>query len=223
MIDFLGIFFPGAVFTLLFQMDYPVLLKPFEAFFGKDQSILLGFYFVGVSYIFGSIFHECGSYIQMQLLGKLKCKNLIKALEFLRLGDPGAVHKKHLEENGDAVKTYKKVFPGESDQKLLNGKDYSEAGRKVYRYVRQKGVGDTALLLTSIAAMFRSLVCVDLVLIPLEMIKGRFGLAVVCFICLPVFCHRWKRFSDAGAEYAYLSFLQLKNIDINPTENKPGS
>ena len=144
-------------------------------------------------------------------------------MKFLGLEYPGAVHERHLREDGDAVKTYKTIFPGESDQKLLNEKDYSEAGRKVYRYVRQKGVGDTALLLTSIAAMFRSLVCVDLVLIPLDLIGGRFGLALFCIACLHLFCHRWKHFADTGAEYAYLSFLQLKNTDINPPENKPDS
>lgn len=223
-IDFLGIFFPGAIFTLMFQMDYPILRKPFEAFFGKDQTIMLGFYFVGISYILGSIFHECGSVIRTLLLGKSKCKNWIKALEFLRLGDPGAVHKKHLGENGDAVKTYKTVFPGKSDQELLNGKDCNEAGRKVYRYVRQKGVGDTAVLLTSIAAMFRSLVCVDLALILLALIRGRFGLAVVYLMCLPLFCFRWKHFADAGAEYAYLAFLQLKNTDeYKPNREQPDS
>lgn len=66
-IDFLGIFVPGAVLALAVQYYLQGLLPPFETFFGAE-SPWLAVYFVLVSYVIGILIQEPGKQLEKWII-----------------------------------------------------------------------------------------------------------------------------------------------------------
>lgn len=69
-IDFLGYLIPGAIVTLVWNQRFNGMLKaPFTDFFG-EQAVLLGLYFLVLSYLVGTVIHELSKPIDL-LLNKI--------------------------------------------------------------------------------------------------------------------------------------------------------
>lgn len=72
-IDFLGYLIPGAIVTLVWNQRFNGMLKaPFTDFFG-EQAVLLGLYFLVLSYLVGTVIHELSTCAARNIEGTGRC------------------------------------------------------------------------------------------------------------------------------------------------------
>lgn len=189
LIDFLGIFSPGAVFVLAFQYYIGGATILFESFFGKNDA-MLAVYFVALSYLCGNFLHHLGA-----LAEKYFCKKNM-----------------HLQywENDKVLAAYSSKI----DSKLpRSDKEKAEAGKKIYHYIQRERRTQRLMTFSAFYTMSRSM-AVTLILIIVLTLFARKGstcqIILGCAFLTVLSVHRWREFEQKSVDEAYLLFLSEK-------------
>lgn len=191
LIDFAGIFAPGAVMTLALNFFGPDLTAPFDSFFGEN-SVMLAVYFLTVSYLLGSALHQLGSWLES--LWKVDIDHKIYC------------------EKPEIQAAYQRCFQMEFDG------DPKDAGARIFHYLQQDSRPERIILFNSIYTMSRTLVVtlgiLILITVYYEWMTLTFGAMVIRLamyvLGIVLFRSRWSRFEKKCVEEAYLLFSLQK-------------
>lgn len=204
LIDTIGIFLPGAILIVAVNF-YGIwdAAAPWNALFGEGDIPML-VYFVGLSYLCGSVIHQMGAAAE-QLLMKVP-----------RLGCN--LHAPYWE-NPKVCCAYQAIFqkaPPVQDSSLskkeLRARQL-EAGQEIFRTVRQRTQPQQMILFDAIYTMSRALVltlfCVAAMAIEAQWHKWHTALptVAVCVICMVIFFRRWVWYEARCIDEAYRIFL----------------
>lgn len=203
-IDTLGIFFPGAILIVSINF-YGIwnVVAPWKTLFGEGDIPML-VYFVGLSYLCGSVIHEVGV-VAEQLL--MKVPKLGRNLHAPYWEDPKvccayrAVFKKDPPEQA----------PGLSKKELQDRQ--LEAGREIFRAVRQRTQPQQMIIFDAIYTMSRALVltllCVAIMATAAQWHRWDSILptVAVCMACMAIFFRRWVWYEARCIDEAYRIFL----------------
>lgn len=114
LIDFLGIFSPGAMLVLAVNYYAFDLRGPYDSFF-TENSITLSVYFLALSYLCGIMLHQLGAMAEMCFEEE---DNVYRSCPYQK-------------EISDAYKkNFHTAFPGDEDGQI-------RAGRQIFSYVQR--------------------------------------------------------------------------------------
>ena len=180
LIDFLGIFAPGAVMTLAVHFYVWDLTLPFQKFFGEN-AVMLAVYFIVLSYLCGSLLHQLGATVENWLSRQFGERNLHQ--EYLVRSEVQAAYEKH----------FHRIFPADITGQVKAGKD-------IYHYVQKRERPQRILIFSAFYTMGRSMA---VTLLGVMLITGianwkelqKVWLLLLCYaIAILLFILRWKRF-----------------------------
>lgn len=199
LIDFAGIFAPGAVLTLVLNFFGPDLSAPFDSFFGEN-AVMLAVYFLTISYLLGSALHQLGACLE-------------------RLWKVNINHKKYCEAP-EIRAAYQRCF-----QMELTG-DFPEAGARIFHYLQQDSRPERIILFNSFYTMSRTMVVTLGILILITVFYKwttlTFGAMVirlaVYVLGIILFRSRWSRFEKKCIEEAYFLFSFQKLEPDGPSK-----
>ncbi len=201
-IDFLGIFTPGALVTLAYNAYFGGVAAPFTKFF-DDQSLTLVIYFVFLAYLVGVLLQE-----------------LSKPLEKIFAPD----ERRHAvwQRNPRVQEMYKKIFQrsiaAPAQEAAAGGDPENIVWRNIYEYVQPDLQQVKIPLFHGFASMARSCCAAALLIMAMNFIACGKGLvtAETCwitnFICMAaawIMFRRCRRFCGLVIEYSYISFVQM--------------
>ncbi len=196
-IDFLGIFCPGAVLVLAIQFWQNSLTEPFTRFFGEND-LMLAVYFVFLSYLCGTVLHDLGSLLESALtkIPHISKKNM---------------HSSHWN-NERLCKRYQEVI-GLNPPDMTDRKAVLKAGKNVFHYIQKKERPQRILIFSAFFTMSRTFFVVLILIMVLYFLQiqsaAEINVPIVfLFLILLALClHRWIAFEKKCVEEAYLLFL----------------
>lgn len=201
LIDFTGIFAPGAVMTLALNFCVLDLTAPFKDFFGEN-AVMLALYFLTVSYLLGNALHQSGA-----------CLEFIWKVDFDHVS-----YCKSPEIQAAYQRCFYTPMPA----------DIKTAGNRIFHYLQRNSRPERIIIFNSFYTMSRTMVVTLACLIPITIYYRRealvswplalqllaYVLAMILFRC------RWSRFEKKCLEEAYLQF-SFQKLDTKETP-KPG-
>jgi len=201
LIDFAGIFAPGAVMTLAMNFYGPDLTAPFDRFFGEN-AVMLALYFLTVSYLMGSALHQLGAWLERWLRVDLE-------------------HEKY-HAKPEIREAYRRCFHMEIPT------DPVEAGTRILHYLQRDSRPERLILFNSFYTMSRTMVVTLVCLIPAALyyhrgfvLSWQTAIGLLAYIAvISLFRGRWIRFEKKFVEEAYLLFSfqkleQDRTVDIS--------
>ena len=141
LIDFLGVFSPGAIMVFAVNSCILDLKAPYYSFF-SDNTVTLSIYFLALSYLFGSALHQLGAMLERFLPQE---ENVYKTHPYKR-----AIRIAY-------ARTFKAPFPEGDDNQI-------KAGRAIFRYVQRGDRPQRIILFNAFYTMSRTLI-VELLLV----------------------------------------------------------
>lgn len=204
LIDTLGIFLPGSIFIVAINF-YGIwdVAAPWKSLFGGGDIPML-VYFVGLSYLCGSVIHQVGT-VAEQLL--MKVPQLGCNLHAPYWEDPTVCC---------AYQAVLRKVPPEQNSNLPKKELCArqlEAGREIFRTVRQRTQPQQMILFDAIYTMSRALVltlfCVAVMAIAAQWHEWDTTLptVAVCVVCMVIFFRRWVWYEARCIDEAYRIFL----------------
>ena len=201
-IDFLGIFTPGAIAVLALQYYIGGLTRPFECFFGENAG-MLAVYFIALSYLCGSFLHQLGGILEELVTLVSRCCNQNGRENF------------HIDywENPKVVSAYQEKInpelPKTAQEKL-------KAGRQVYHYIQRNHRPQRILLFNAFYTMSRTMV-ITLLLIMLLIVNYQENsmkciMLVACLSLCGLSVYRWFRFERKSVDEAYLLLVSEESV-----------
>ena len=215
-IDFLGIFTPGALVTLAYNSYFGGATAPFTKFFA-DQSVTLVFYFVFLAYLVGILLQE-----------------ISKPLDKIPFVD--ASFHKAWQANPKVREMYKKTFGlsnrsnsgGGTQQRTVDSKE-NEVWENIYRQT-QPGIKENKIpLFHAFASMARSCSVAALIVMAmnwwacskkLETADTGWVTTTFCLCAAALMLHRCRRFNKIIIEYSYNAFIQSSSKDDSAKQEK---
>lgn len=201
-IDFLGIFIPGAIFALACQFYGIDLVKPFQSFFGEG-SPLLGIYFVMIGYLIGTLLHDMSGAPERwgyKLKAKKGCQKGMMCKLFPSYHD---------EYWSDLMKErYKQRFGGEAP---TSAEEYAECGRNIFHLIQIEYKTGKVMMFSAFYALSRTM-ALTLFLVGVLMVtskkqevdcKTMLVLLLVILLCI---LHS-RKYQQLRIKYAYTIFL----------------
>lgn len=202
LIDFLGIFIPGAVLILVLNLYIGNIANICTLFFG-DNELVLCIFFAVISYICGCMLHQIGWLIEDYLW------------------EVNAKHEEHFDNSAVKV-AYKAHFAEEAPN---DTKKCIEAGKRIYAYIQKNGRPSRILIFHASYTMSRTLVVTALVIIMVEVsailcsyekyIK-MWPLIILCGCIIAVFRSRWVRFEKKCVDESYMLFITENHDASSP-------
>lgn len=209
LIDTLGIFLPGAILIVAVNF-YGIwdVSGPWKALFGEGDIPML-VYFVGLSYLCGSVIHQVGAMAEQLLM---KVPRLGRDLHASYWKDPRVCC------------VYQAVFqkvPPVQDSSLSKKElrvRQLEAGQEIFRTVRHRTQPQQMILFDAIYTMSRAVVltllCVAVMAIKVQWHRWNTALptAAVCVVCMAIFFRRWMWYEARCIDEAYRIFLTYAQL-----------
>lgn len=188
LIDFLGIFSPGAIFVLAFQFYTGALTLPFISFFGEND-LMLAAYFVFLSYLAGTFLHQLGAGLE-----KICCKK--------------NMHIRHWENEKVAEAYCARINP----KRPATPMEQANAGKEIFHYIQRNHRPQRVMIFSAFYTMSRTLTVTFLLIIMMvyfflenwldaAILIGGCGLFTVLSVC------RWRKFEQKCVDEAYLLFI----------------
>lgn len=230
-IDFLGIFAPGALVTLAYNYYLGGVTKPFTSFFA-NQSITLVIYFVFLSYLAGILLQELSKPLEKIICYERKCH-------------------RDWQENPGIMELYNKIFKQPAMTRRQSGhssfqrqssgcitdkkikkeekKREKEVWLKIYRYVQPEIKEIKIPLFHAFASMARSCSVAALLVMGinreacrrnLETATDNRATSLICAGIAVLMLWRCRRFHKLVIHYSYTSFLQMADEDKKETDKK---
>lgn len=179
LIDFTGIFAPGAVMTLALNFCVLDLTAPFKDFFGEN-AVMLALYFLTVSYLLGNALHQSGA-----------CLEFIWKVDFDHVS-----YCKSPEIQAAYQRCFYTPMPA----------DIKTAGNRIFHYLQRNSRPERIIIFNSFYTMSRTMVVTLACLIPITIYYRRealvswplalqllaYVLAMILFRC------RWSRFEKVS-------------------------
>lgn len=199
LIDFTGIFAPGAVMTLALNFCGLDLTAPFDSFFGEN-AVMLALYFLTLSYLMGSALHQLGACLELWLKVDLEHETYHGKPEIAAAYD----------------RCFHTVIPENTE----------EAWARILHYLQRDNRPERVILFNSFYTMSRTMVVTLICLIPL-MIYHNHGLSIswqaavwlLAYIpMIALFRGRWVRFEKKFVEEVYLLFSFQKLEPDGPVD-----
>lgn len=201
-IDFLGIFTPGALVTLAYNNYFGGVADPFTKFF-DDQSVTLVIYFVFLAYLIGVLLQECSKPLEKIFYFDDHCHAV-------------------WQENPRVQELYKKIFNRPIAAQTREASSDSDSEKivwgNIYKYVQPDLQQMKLPLFHGFASMARSCCVAVLLIMAMNVIACDQGLEtaeagwitnMVCMAAAWIMFCRCKRFHKLVIEYSYIAFLQL--------------
>lgn len=204
LIDTLGIFLPGAIFVLAVNF-YNIwdVAAPWKALLG-DGDVPMLIYFVGLSYLCGSVIHQLSAAAEQLLMKVLHWGCSLHAPYW---------------EDPKVQNAYRAILqkdpPGQDPslpEKELQAQRI-EAGREIFRTVRQRTQPQQMILFDAFYTMSRALVLTLFCVVVMALVYHRqswraaIPTVAVCVICIAVFFRRWVWYEARCIDEAYRIFL----------------
>lgn len=194
-IDFLGIFTPGAILVLAFQHYIGGATAPFQSFFGENDA-MLAVYFVALSYLCGSLLHQLGSLLEW-LISKI-----VSFSPKLKLN----MHEKHWE-NESVKAAYRTKFASDSPN---SAKEKIAAGKEIFHYVQRKNRTQRLMTFSAFYTMSRTMVVALLAIILIILLSHKTTTLPIipgCIFLIVFSIQRWWSFEKRSVDEAYLLFV----------------
>lgn len=202
LIDFTGIFAPGAIMTLAVNFCVLDLTAPFDSFFGENE-VMLALYFLTLSYLVGSALHQLGAWLEHRLK--------------LYLGHKTWHNSQEIQD------AYVRCFHTKIPENL------KEAWARILHYIQRNSRPDRVILFNSFYTMSRTTMVTLICLIPLiiyyclghsvQISQLTVSLALAYILMIGLFGSRWVRFEKKFVEEVYLLF-SFQNLDTKePTKH----
>lgn len=223
-IDFLGIFAPGALVTLAYNYYLGGVTAPFTKFF-NDQSITLVIYFVFLSYLVGILLQELSKPLEGIICYERKCHQEwqenpgIKAL-YQKIFKQPVVPRR--QQGSSLFQRKNRGCATDKVRKREEKKHEEEVWLKIYRYVQPEIKEMKIPLFHAFASMARSCFLAALLIMAINWAAHILKLATAtdilftnlfCTIIAVLMLFRCRRFHKLVTNYSYISFLQMDNID----------
>lgn len=191
LIDFIGIFVPGAVMTLALNFYGPDLTAPFDSFFGKN-AVMLALYFLALSYLVGSALHQLGAFLE-RFCGAT-------------LGHEDYHGRQEIQE------AYHRCFYTDIPA------NPQEAWARILRYLQRSSRPERVILFNGFYTMSRTAAVTLICILPMAMYCHRSAVcswqAVVQILAyigvIGLFICRWRRFEKKFVEEVYVLFSLQK-------------
>ncbi len=199
LIDFIGIFVPGAVMTLALNFYGPDLTTPFDSFFGKN-AVMLALYFLALSYLVGSALHQLGAFLERFCRAKLGHEDYHGRSEIR-----------------DA---YRRCFYADIPTRP------QEAWVRILCYLQRNSRPERIILFNSFYTMSRTAAVTLICILPMAMYHHRGVLCswqaivqVLAYVgVIGLFVYRWRRFEKKFVEEVYILFSIQKLEPDKPAE-----
>lgn len=189
LIDFLGIFSPGAVLVLAVNYYAFDLRVPYDRFFTENM-ITLSAYFLAISYLCGSALHQLGAMAERYFKEE---KNVYS----------NCLYQKEIK--AAYQKKFHMKFPNDEKGQI-------NAGRQIFSYVQRIRRPERIVLFSAFYTMSRTLI-VTLFIMLLMTAAYRWNvfwseLPLLCIYLagIWIFCMQRERFSNKCIEEAYMLF-----------------
>ncbi len=192
-IDFLGMFVPGAAVMLLWNYYSGGITEPFHAFFGEQPAILV-FYFVFCSYFMGMLLQEASKPMDSLLIQLKKVKQA--------------------HQNGQQELKVKQLYRACFGKKVTDVTP-QEVWRNIYLHVQSQISQSKVPLFRAFSAMGRTCSAASIVIALLYLYAVYTGAAVwspfslaACAVTLLAMLRRYVRFYAISVEYTYAIFIK---------------
>ncbi len=202
LIDFFGIFAPGAVFVLACNYYILDMSAPCTKFFGGDI-IMLAVYFIALAYLCGNLLHQVGAALEKRIANEVNVYRYLQRWQ-------GLIDMAYKER-------FNTDFPTDELGQL-------EAGRDIFHYVQRNVRPQRIVLFNAFYSMGRT----ALVLLPVlaiitfffESDKERLWYLLLAYTgAATVFYYQWRDFDRKCIQEAYMLLIS-EYID---GKNKAGS
>lgn len=199
LVDFIGIFVPGAVMAMALNFYGIDLIGPFESFFGQN-TVVLSLYFLVLGYLVGSVLHQLGTFLEYF------CKTNLWHEDYHR--------------SPEIQETYRRCFFSEIPA------DPQKAWAHILRYVQRNGRPERVILFNSFYTMSRTMSVTLGCILPMVLYHHRDALCLwqtrlwllTYVVVIGLFMWRWRRFEKKFVEEVYLLFSLQKLGTDRPAE-----
>lgn len=224
LIDFLGIFTPGAMILLCLQMRFGWVTEPCVRFFGENDIALFA-YFIWGSYLLGTFLHHAG-WLMEWTAWKLGVHYSLDMQDSFWIAPPENVgdgdnptnprDRNNRTEAERVISAYRKKI---NSTLPATGAERIEAGRKILHYVQRKRRPERIVLFSAFYSMHRTMSFSLLSLAGLVVTYGGWGVTAkvqilaAMAVLLAISVHQWWDFDWRCVEEAYMIFTAEASED----------
>lgn len=209
LIDFLGIFTPGAMMLLCLQMRFGWVTEPCVRFFGESEIALFA-YFIWGSYLLGTFLHHAG-WVMEWVAWKCGIHYSPNMQDCFWIPPQGNHADRNSRTEAERVIS---AYQSKIDAVLpATGAERIEAGRKILHYIQRNRRPERIVLFSAFYSMHRTLSFSLMAIMGLVVTYGGWGFAVkiqtlaVIAVLLAISVHRWWDFDWRCVEEAYMMFV----------------
>lgn len=202
LIDFTGIFVPGAVMTLALNFYGLDLTAPFDSFF-DENAVMLALYFLALSYLVGSALHQLGAFLERFCGAKLGHEDYH--------GRP------------EIQAAYRRCFCADIPASP------QETWMRILRYLQRDGRPERVILFNSFYTMSRTTAVTLICILPMALYHHCGTLCswqaiaqLLAYIgVIGLFVCRWRRFEKKFVEEVYVLF-SLQRLEPDGSAGQAG-